>query len=45
MSVKVKICGITSPADAIAAAEAGADMIGLMFYEQSPRHVTMAEAA
>ncbi len=31
-------------ADGLAAAEAGADMIGLMFYEQSPRHIT-AEAA
>src|ERR1041385_2791517 len=45
MSVKVKICGITSPADGLAAAEAGADMIGLMFCERSPRHVTLARAA
>lgn len=45
MSVKVKICGITSPADAVAAAEAGADLIGLMFYEKSPRHVSLQTAA
>jgi phosphoribosylanthranilate isomerase len=41
MSVKVKICGITTPADGAAAAAAGADMIGLMFYEKSPRHVSL----
>ena len=44
MSVTVKICGITSEADALAATEAGADAIGLMFYEDSPRHVTISQA-
>jgi phosphoribosylanthranilate isomerase len=45
MSVRVKICGITSVADGLAAAEAGADMIGLMLFEGSPRHITIAQAA
>ena len=44
MDVKVKICGITSMADGLAAAEAGADLIGLMFYDKSPRHISVATA-
>lgn len=44
MSVKVKICGITNVTDGLAAAEAGADMAGLMFYDKSPRHITMPTA-
>ncbi len=35
----IKICGITAPETAIACLEAGADMIGLVDYPPSPRHV------
>jgi phosphoribosylanthranilate isomerase len=45
MTVKVKICGITNLADGTAAAEAGADALGFVFYEASPRCVTVEAAA
>ena len=45
MSVRVKICGITHAEDALAAVDAGADALGFMFVEASPRCVTHEQAA
>jgi len=42
---RIKICGVSRPADVEAAAEAGADAIGLVFHPPSPRAVTVARAA
>ncbi len=44
MHTRVKICGITSVADGLAAARHGADAIGLIFYPPSPRLVTLERA-
>lgn len=41
---RVKICGITNVADARLAAEAGADAVGLNFYEGSPRFISECQA-
>lgn len=42
---KIKICGFTRPQDAQAAAELGADAVGLVFYAKSKRCVDAAQAA
>jgi len=44
MRTRVKICGITRPEDGRAAAQAGADAIGLVFYAKSPRYVALQQA-
>jgi phosphoribosylanthranilate isomerase len=44
MSPKIKICGITRLEDAILASNLGVDAIGLVFYGESPRAVTIGQA-
>jgi len=45
MAVRVKICGITRLQDLHDACVAGADALGFVFYEKSPRHLTIEAAA
>lgn len=44
MATRIKICGITRGQDAVTAAELGAHAVGLMFYEDSPRFVSVDQA-
>ena len=42
--VKVKICGLTNAEDALKAHELGADYLGFVFFDNSPRKITLSEA-
>lgn len=42
--MRTKICGITSYEDAMAAINAGADALGFVFYEKSPRYISVSDA-
>jgi phosphoribosylanthranilate isomerase len=44
MSVIVKICGLSTPEALDVALDAGADMVGFVFFPPSPRHLTFARA-
>ncbi len=43
--IRVKICGLRTAADVVAAAEAGASYVGFVFFEKSPRNISIEDAA
>ena len=42
--LKIKVCGLTRPSDAVLAARLGADFAGMIFFRRSPRFVTIGQA-
>ncbi|NBN80160.1 phosphoribosylanthranilate isomerase [Microvirga tunisiensis] len=42
--ILIKICGLSTPETMEAAVDAGADMVGLVFFPKSPRHVSLSDA-
>ncbi|HVI27847.1 phosphoribosylanthranilate isomerase [Hansschlegelia sp.] len=45
MSLEIKICGLSEPRTLDAALDAGADLVGLVSFPKSPRHVSVEQAA
>ena len=44
MTLRVKICGLTTLEDALAAVDAGADAVGFVLYKESPRCISVEQA-
>ena len=44
-NILIKICGLSTPETLEAALDAGADMVGFVFFPKSPRHVSLEQAA
>ncbi len=42
--MKIKVCGLTEPQNALAVTKCGIDAIGLVFYNKSPRYITIKQA-